>query len=756
MRPSQTQLAIAKSLQDGINVRMESVSGAGKTTTAMIASEALMKDKLTILMLTYNRKLMNETWSKCSHIPGFNVYTFHAFCGRFYHTTDFTDNGISESFNLPPLRPINFDVLILDEVQDMTPLYYKLVCRMWHDNTSDNPKRRIMIMGDAKQCIYQFNGSDPRFMTMGHRIFDFDRIGFHNFNMNTTFRLPKAPVRLINQAIEKKEDFMVSAQDREGHKPLYVYYNPFDQRSEVVQLIEVLLGFKRMEDTNLKGSEETDLPIVNPEDIMIVVPSTSSPAASMIENSLKRFYPHLPIYVSNAKEESVDELVTTYKKTIITFCQSKGLERKVVIILHFDSSYFAFYNRDDPPNIPTNDLYVSLTRGSELVVMCNDRRWQSLPFVDMDCIRRNNLAVFFGTPPSETVMEQKNMDPLRSPPHKSVSRFIRYTNSSVMMQLLNSFEFVQNRERGVNLTLPSVSTHAHEDWMRYRVNPSETRQNIYLKESVADINGIALPMYTMYRWSMIYDPDAWTYMLEDIMARVTSYRGRISKRTINEKLEYYMKCCVRLKFSDMLWISHTQHLVQNSKYVSGYQQVNSYNWCHDQDVEKIYRRYCDSVLQSDVSSPREYEMSLSCPFVTYDKSLQPQEITLEGRVDMILQSKGTPRMYEFKCTDLSAESKVQLIFYAYIWLKNGNPNIRYILYSLYSDEEQELIVRDPNQWLLIAEEAFRQMDIARYSNLISDENDNEFLQKCLEIQRSVGMEAPSVGMVAPSVGMEAS
>ena len=56
-----------------------------------------------------------------------------------------------------------FDVIVLDETQDMTKLYYDLVwkflCDMGHPVL-------FLILGDEKQALYEFKGADTRFLTM--------------------------------------------------------------------------------------------------------------------------------------------------------------------------------------------------------------------------------------------------------------------------------------------------------------------------------------------------------------------------------------------------------------------------------------------------------------------------------------------------------------------------------------------------------------------------------------------------------------
>ena len=48
-----------------------------------------------------------------------------------------------------------------------------------------------------------------------------------------------------------------------------------------------------------------------------------------------------------------------------TFHQSKGRERKVVLVFNFDQSYFKYYGKELDPNVCPNELYVATTRAQE-------------------------------------------------------------------------------------------------------------------------------------------------------------------------------------------------------------------------------------------------------------------------------------------------------------------------------------------------------------------------------------------------------
>ena len=49
-------------------------------------------------------------------------------------------------------KNFNFDLIVPDEAQDITSLYYELICKIYKDNNNTNTK--MCIFGDKKQSIF--------------------------------------------------------------------------------------------------------------------------------------------------------------------------------------------------------------------------------------------------------------------------------------------------------------------------------------------------------------------------------------------------------------------------------------------------------------------------------------------------------------------------------------------------------------------------------------------------------------------------
>ena len=82
-----------------------------------------------------------------------------------------------------------YDIIIVDEAQDMNPLYFKLVTQIMKKNSKDF---KICIIGDKRQCINQFNGSDHHFLTEAHVIFkEYNNHPWKECVMNTSYRITR-------------------------------------------------------------------------------------------------------------------------------------------------------------------------------------------------------------------------------------------------------------------------------------------------------------------------------------------------------------------------------------------------------------------------------------------------------------------------------------------------------------------------------------------------------------------------------------
>lgn len=151
--------------------------GSGKTRVLVhkLASLLLMEDVKheQLLMLTFSRAAATEFKLRLLELIGnaahyVEIKTFHSYCfdllGRIGNLEDAQDvvqratQMIAEG-DVEPNR-ISKTVLVIDEAQDMSKEEYDLVCALMTANDS----MRVIAVGDDDQNIFEFRGSDSRYM----------------------------------------------------------------------------------------------------------------------------------------------------------------------------------------------------------------------------------------------------------------------------------------------------------------------------------------------------------------------------------------------------------------------------------------------------------------------------------------------------------------------------------------------------------------------------------------------------------------
>ena len=351
------QLKIIKKIKKN-NMIINAVAGSGKTTTSLYIAKTY--PEMNILLLTYTARLKIETRRRVieMNLDNIEIHSFHSFNLKYYNK-GITDDDIEKTINnnITSKYLINYDLIIIDEVQDMTYLYYKLVKKIYKDNED---KAKILLLGDIYQNIYSFNGSDYRYLTLGKKIFNWNNYKWKKGKLSTSFRLSLPITNFINQSLLKTN---LIKNIKNGEKIDYYIGDSF--RDITLPLINLLK-------------------IYNPNDIFILAPSLKSinSPARTLENQLKKYNKNLPIYVPIDDDEKIDNDIIKDKMLFSSFNQVKGMERKCVIVFNFDDSYFKYYNKKANQYQCPNEIYVALTRSIEKLVLVHHYQDNFLPFLD--------------------------------------------------------------------------------------------------------------------------------------------------------------------------------------------------------------------------------------------------------------------------------------------------------------------------------------------------------------------------------------
>jgi len=158
--PSLEQQAVLDAVQNGLNVIVNSVAGSGKTTTALLLARSNPTKKM--LLLTYNSRLKSETRVRVEicGLSNLEVHSYHAMGVKYYSENCFRDEGLRCALQTPPRKPLPaYDIIIIDEAQDMTSLLYQFTRKVL-SNLTVHPQ--LVVVGDENQSIYVFKLADPR------------------------------------------------------------------------------------------------------------------------------------------------------------------------------------------------------------------------------------------------------------------------------------------------------------------------------------------------------------------------------------------------------------------------------------------------------------------------------------------------------------------------------------------------------------------------------------------------------------------
>lgn len=197
---STEQQLIIDNLKRG-HVIVDAVAGSGKTTTARFIGKHF-PDK-SILLLTYSSRLKEDARSKLIN-TNIEPHSYHSFFHKYYKRCS-RDEALLNIINKQEMpRPYDYDILILDELQDMQELYYSAVIYL----LNHMPKSvRLCLLGDKYQMIFGYNGADYRFLVLADKIFHHPKIQplkFYKSTLSTSFRLTHPMAQFINHSLLKK------------------------------------------------------------------------------------------------------------------------------------------------------------------------------------------------------------------------------------------------------------------------------------------------------------------------------------------------------------------------------------------------------------------------------------------------------------------------------------------------------------------------------------------------------------------------
>jgi hypothetical protein len=643
---SNEQQNIICELSEEHNVIVDSVAGSGKTTSILhIANQFPGKE---ILLLTYNARLKEETRIKKRehNLVNLEVHSYHSFGVKYYLNTCYTDTEIDiiVKQDMARLKPFDYDIIVLDEAQDISPLLFHLICKVIKNNGNNNTK--ICIFGDERQSIFDFNNADQRFITFADKIFSFNTSEWKRCKLTQSFRCTNEMCEFINKCLYK-EAFIFS--NKSGVKPRYIICDTFS--NDIIEILKYyiyVLGYP-------------------PSEIFILAPSVKSDKSPVrqLENQIKRELSDIPVFVPVNDEAKLDNDVLAGKLVFSTFHQTKGLERKVVIVFNFDNSYFLYYKKENDPNVCPNELYVATTRASEHLVVLHHFQNDYLPFV-----HKENIKEYCDV----TEMKIKSQKSSKDKFDTAVTDMVAHLPQEVLDKCYQYLDVNTVQEKGELIDIPTKIKQSYD-------NGTDGF------ESVSEITGIAIPSYYEYlkKGKMTIFPEKKTsgcliQLDEEDQDPSDEIEDSIRLESITPE--------------QLLYIANKHNSIRTG-YLFKLFQIRSYNWLSKENLQKGI----DRLNTLNISKKAVFEV----PF-TIENQVELLNRRLIGVFDCI---DIDDKVYEFKCVQqLTKEHCLQLATYMYMYEKQNTtkpsshkkskqqekkPKRRsYFLYNILTDELLEI------------------------------------------------------------------
>jgi len=689
------------------NIIVDSVAGSGKTTTNLHI--AIKHNNKKILLLTYNAKLKLETREKLKqcNINNMEVHSYHSFCVKYYDDKAYTDTEIKKIINnnIESKEKFNYDIIIIDEVQDMTDTYFYLICKIYQQNKNKNDIS-ICVIGDKNQCIYQYNGSDDRFITMADKIFNYGYIEkkWCRYNLSNSYRITHTMAEFLNNCILKEQ--RIFSKKNNNYKPKYY-------------ICDTLISGKNYKPLDIIKEYIFDLKY-KPDDIFILAPSVRSKdsPSRILENSIKKNFPTINIHVPISDDEKIDKDILKNKLTFCSYHQSKGLERKIVIVFGIDSSYFEYYKFNVNKNICPNEIYVALTRATEQLILIHSDNKEYINFIDKDKLK--DYTDFIDCRLSKEELFQQEIDKIncqieKKKKNKKLSeediekfkeeKITKLKNKELNCEInsknddkkdyiqnidiVNLLKHIENdiiEENFKNLTIKKINKNINKLSIPDKIKidkKTKNNKNIYSYESVNEINNTALIALFQYsKQEKISILDCCTN-IENKYKDIYNSRKNINlKKYLKEQQPKLDDIKNKKTYKEnILYISAIYNVIK-SKLLFKAVQINNFNWINNDISDKCINNMKDLLIS---------EKSVFNNYINYTINIESKKINLLGYIDC--EDKDNNSLWKFYCcNDIDKIYYLQLIFYAYIYNKNNkNNNIKNLyIYNIKNNNLEQI------------------------------------------------------------------
>lgn len=637
--PSDEQIRIIDAIARG-NVVVDAVAGSGKTTTVL--HMALRYNTQKILLLTYNAKLKFETRDRADALglAGLEVHTYHSFCCKYVDRLAYRDATIAENIYdaagdlRRDIYVHAYDIIIIDEVQDMTPLYYD-VSRVAIGKYTP----RLCVLGDRGQSIYGFMGADPRYITLAERMWHGH--AWERWSLTTSYRITRQMAAFVNALTRiGNVDAPIMRAVKDGPMPVYMY-------SDVFKLAA------RIEATAA----------LDPGDVFVLAKSvrqhTDGGRRGDQRGVIAQLVDHLSrmnvlLYVPTSDSAVPDSKVTRGKLVFSTFHQAKGLERKHVFVIGFDESQV---NSEASTLRCSNEMYVACTRASETLTVWHNvgnkfgrqvTMRGPLPFLPGSLL--DGVCEYWPTRPNIARMRAAAEIKLHRHLHfDGVTDMLRHLQDVYVKLAVSRARIteVEHDSDGLFITIPSI--------VRQTIDIAGERKTIY--EEVSGITGTAVA--AAHELAQRGDCTIYRAIVHDGSEIPSSLRADVAEPLLRVAYEYTVQK------------AHMSHLRR---------QITELNWVRDDQM----KRCTDRMIAVIPCRQAVYEDMVQCPgfdprvvwSTNASRKGEARADCVIGQTD-ILTADG--KLFEIKTvSEILDEHIVQLLMYGYAYLCRGKAYEMYL------------------------------------------------------------------------------
>ncbi|ASP28347.1 hypothetical protein SCORR_v1c05750 [Spiroplasma corruscae] len=656
MKLSDEQINIIENIINN-NIIVEAVAGSGKTTTALEMAKRYPDKEF--LLVTYNAGLKEDTRKKVKNNNLYNitVENYHSLTINYYGIKNGKDDSAILKVLDEKITLQNFkipDVIILDEVQDMTIHYYKLIVKLVKDFNNKNIS--LCVLGDRKQTLYQFNGSDFRYLEKADQIFLINDKPWLRLKLSLSFRVPNKVCDFINKVFYKY-DFIYSTKTTDVEID-YIIYDPYNLNNVSKSIINEIEKY---------GIENT---------FLLSNTTKTSNTSNPLNNILNLINQNYAIYV---KENLIrkDKSLKKNKIEITTMNSTKGREKDLVIIYGFDDFYFKGYAKNENNLLPCDKFYVAITRAKQKVILLQSEWSAPLCFLDIKKITSTTNVIGNKShlyKACELVKEFKSNDRWFD-----VTDLTEYIDASVFynfIKLLNIeiFEFTNNNQ---------------VDFSQTPFNKTVEYKEKIIKEDVSAFNGSLITYIQLYNKGNFNDEIlSWINKIIE-MRKAQDINFHLNKEVdrINEILS--KKTLSITELTEIACVIDTVQSGRNYKYLQ-LKQTN-FEWLSD----KFFDDSIKLIEEIDPNNNIYFEKQLYIDnnnndiLIKVANELNIIELRIDGRCDGYNEKEKT--LWEFKLTkDIDDIMYFQTIMYAYM-LKNSGKEVKHIyLFDIYKLEIREL------------------------------------------------------------------